>query len=314
MWQRWAARAGSLVPAPPAWERLESARDRVADDLILRRGAEIEAVRASGDRDSIARLASALVEALRRAARDAEGEPAWVRLAARLDATLDTAEEEWLDRPDVDERRRAAALARMDALNRRLGSYARFAEALAPLARGPDRATVLDLASGHAGFALALAERGLRVIASDLKSEYLDLARARESRLDIEFRVLDATRLRESIAPGSVDVVTCTQSLHHFGAGGAAVLLAEAIAVARRGVLFIDLARAVSHVAAAAVLGAIQGLAARDGLLLHDGLLSFRKAFVPAELRLIAACVPGGDTLESFYLPPGFLVLRTRVR
>ena len=38
-----------------------------------------------------------------------------------------------------------------------------------------------------------------------------------------------------------------------------------------------------------------------------------RRSFVPAELRLIARCVPGGESLEAFYLAPGFVALRTKL-
>src|SRR5262249_7292396 len=102
--------------------------------------------------------------------------------------------------------------------------------------------------------------------------------------------------------------ITCTQSLHHFGAAGTCALLAEAVRHARRGILFVDLARSpVSAVAATAL-----GVLVFDRALLHDAVLSFRKAFVPEALALLPAGVPGGERLEASLLQPTFTVLRTR--
>ena len=78
--------------------------------------------------------------------------------------------------------------------------------------------------------------------------------------------------------------------------------------MARRGVLFIDLARALTHVAAAAPLA----VSTLEPVLFHDGPVSFRKAFVPEELALMCTCVPGGERAECFYQALGFTVLRAR--
>ncbi len=301
-----AARAARLAPSPPARRALSSVRAPIAAALVDERRDDIAGAR--GDPDRAPALAEELVAELRR--RVVAQAPAWLRLAADLDARLPTDEDEYMDRPEFDEASRTRTLAAIDRWSRRFGSWACFAAALEPLLDGGG-ATVLDLASGHGGFALALPEllprHRLRVIATDLREEYVALGRAR-ARPEVEFRVVDARRLGEHFPPGTVDVVTCTQSLHHFGAGGTASLLAEAVRCARRGVLFVDLSRSLSHLA---LISAMAVFATGDRSVIHDTALSFRKAFVPEELALIAACVEGGDRLQPLYLPPGFAALRT---
>src|SRR5204863_9009102 len=84
-----------------------------------------------------------------------------------------------------DQSRRTRVLRNIDRLNRGLGSYARFAAALEPLLDGNAPITVLDIASGHGGFPLALSslregmDPPLRIIASDLRDEYLEIGRRR---------------------------------------------------------------------------------------------------------------------------------------
>jgi 2-polyprenyl-3-methyl-5-hydroxy-6-metoxy-1,4-benzoquinol methylase len=308
--QRLAARASLSVPEPPALRSLSALRGRLAGEILGRRSAEIGRARRGGS-ERYGPLAESLVVEHRRAMADAAGEAGWWRWAAHLDLRLPTAEDEYMDRPELDAHRRAAVVMAVHRLSRGLGSYVHFAAALEPLLDG-DETTLLDLASGHGGFPLALPAlvgrgRRLRIIASDLRSEYVELGRLRTRDEGVEFRVVDAFRLDESLRGESIDVVTCTQSMHHFGAHGTAVLLGEALRHARRGVLFIDLARSLSRLLLG---GAAAWLVTFDPMFLHDTALSFRKAFVAEELRLIAACVPGGEAVESFDLAPGFVALR----
>ena len=309
--QKLLARASLLVPEPPALARLSRLRGRLADELLFRRRHELARARLAGP-GSIAQIAESLVAEHRRAMSERAGEAGWARIALRIDERLPTDEAEYMDRPEIDEQRRTAIVMAVHRWSRRFGSYAHFADALSPLLSS-DSTSVLDLASGHGGFPLALGRltgrgRRLRVIASDVRPEYVELGRRRARDEGVEFRVVDAFHLGASFGVGEIDVITCTQSLHHFGVGGVATLLGEAIHHARRGVLLIDLARSVSRLllVGAAALGTL------DRAILHDTALSFRKAFVTEELRLIAACVPGGESVEALYLPPGFVALRTR--
>jgi SAM-dependent methyltransferase len=345
--QRMAAGVARLVPRPPGLARLGERRARLAERIVARRADEIARIRRRYEdavarcRDGalgsdapeaahLARLAGALIDELRAETAEGAGGEAWLDLTARLDAMLPATTTEYVDRAEFSEVKRTRMIGWMDGYNRAFGSYVRFLDALAPLLDGlPGEAvTLLDLGSGHGGFPIALealvrdgvasdpkplaGRPDLRIIASDVRPEYVEMARekarlAGASRL--EARVLDAFRLGASLRPGEVDVITCTQSLHHFGSGGACLILAEAVRHARRGVLFVDLTRALSLVVA---LSSVALFTTFDAAFFHDAFVSARKAFVPEELRLLAAVVPGGESLEAFHLPPGFAALRTR--
>jgi 2-polyprenyl-3-methyl-5-hydroxy-6-metoxy-1,4-benzoquinol methylase len=321
VWQRLAGSAIRLVPSPPALSLLEQARARIAQDLLARRSGDIAKAQAlygtdrEGGRAAIGRVAEELVAELRAALLE-EAPTTLTGLASRLDWYMPTDRQEHVDDPAFPEERRTASIRRLDALNRRLGSYVRFASALEPLL-GEGPATVLDLASGHGGFAIALAKlaraegRPLRVIASDVREEYVEIGRrqAEEEGIDVEFRVVDAFHIDRTFAPGEIDIITCTQTLHHFGAAATAGLVTEAVRAARRGIVFIDGVRSVSLLI---LLGALTWLASADKAFFDDATTSIRKAFAPEELALIARCAPGGERVEVSYLAPGFNLLRTR--
>lgn len=320
------SRLAELLPPPPGLTRLSPIRKQLADEVFARRREEIERLQrrylegAAGAADELSRITQELIGELRARTTDGRiaGERAWVRLANQLDLRLPTEEEEILDDASLSEERRTTLIRTLDRENQRRGAYDRFLEALSPLLGAPSEEplTVLDLASGHGGFPLFLAStakrtgRRLRIIASDRRPEYLAIGRERAARAglsNIEFRVIDAFALEEDLRPGEVDIITSTLSLHHFGAGPVALLLAQAIGRARRGILFIDLARALF---VALTIGA-GNLFMRDRAYAHDAWVSARKAFVPEELALIARCAPGGERLEAFYLSPGYSVLRS---
>ena len=329
------AGAAVWVPPPPGLTRLAARRTALAGEIFSRREREVERAQAlhfdrGPGRDlapgasPLFRIAEEMVDELRsRLQGDAWRSGIVAGLLATVDARLPTAAIEYMDRPDFDEAKRVLAVSALDTWSRRCGNYALFYDALRPLLGGDGITTLIDIASGSGGFPLALAalvpkSHLVRIIATDSRPEYLAVgrSRARSAGLaNIEFRVLDAARLgqheiNEGNEGGDVDVITCTQSLHHLGAGGVAVLLAEALRVARRGIFFVDLSRALSL---AVATGAVSLLAGLHRSFLHDATVSARKAFVPEELALIARCVPGGDQLEAFFLPPGFVVLRSRV-
>jgi SAM-dependent methyltransferase len=320
------ARIAELLPAPPGLSRLAPIRSRIADAIFEERRDEIERTKrqylegAKGAKEELARLTEELIAEQRARMTDARvaGDRAWLRLANQLDRWLPTDEGEIMDDASLSEERRTALLRTLDQSNRRRGIYDRFLEALAPLLGAPsaEPLTVLDLASGHGGFPLSLASssgtagRSLRVIASDVRPEYLAIGRERAALLglsNLEFRVIDAFALDEALRPGEVDIITCTSSLHHFGPGPTALILSQAVRRARRGILFIDLARAVF---VALTVGA-GGLFTPDRAYAHDAWVSARKAFVPEELKLIARCAPGGEALSAFYLSPGYAALRS---
>ena len=239
------------------------------------------------------------------------------RSLARLDAWWrDEHGLEHIDDPKLDPALRQRAMENLDRVNERLGSYAAFLELLTPaLERACGRPLrIIDLAAGHAGFALALAEaaraRGLalEITATDLVPEYLELAErsARARGLAIEFAVQDALDL-SNVAPGRYDVVVCTQAIHHFAAGAVAIMLGEAARVAGHSVLFIDGSRTLMH--AGPLYAYLRGRL-DDPILAHDGWISCRRFFVPEELALLARLGPWGQGVRVEWMPPTHWVLR----
>ncbi|MCP4245576.1 MAG: methyltransferase domain-containing protein [bacterium] len=194
--------------------------------------------------------------------------------------------------------------------------YRNFLARLEPLMAAGRPARIIDLATGHGGFALALArlarERGLdlEITATDIKSEYLDMGRrrAKAEGLAVDFRVQDAVDL-SNLSLGQFDFVTCTQSLHHFPPGLVAVMFAEAARVATRAVLFIDGCRTFVR---AVPLYAFCRLGQRDRIIAHDGWVSFRRFFVPEELDVLARLGPWGRRARAYRIPPTHCVLELR--
>src|SRR6185503_3151896 len=115
------------------------------------------------------------------------------------------------------------------------------------------------------------------VEASDIKGEYLALGRARAAELGaaIGFFVEDALA-PEGLRARGADVITCTQSIHHFSPGMVARMLGEAARVAEVGVCFIDGERSWLHCGLVATATALY---ARSYVLFHDGVVSLRRMF-----------------------------------
>ncbi|HEX9619837.1 MAG TPA: methyltransferase domain-containing protein [Polyangiaceae bacterium] len=223
---------------------------------------------------------------------------------------------EYLDDPALDRSIRVRILSHLDALNQLMGSYRLFFDCVRPFAGAGGPTRVLDLATGHGGFALALVElareQGLRleVTASDIMPEYLELGHRSAARraLPVHFRVQDALDLM-SVPEGSFDVITCTQSLHHFTAGQVALMFAQACRVAARGVVFIDGARSLLN---ATMIGGLGLCVYRDAAFTHDAWVSFRRFFLVEELALLGRLCPWARQARSRWCPPGHCVLEYR--
>ena len=227
---------------------------------------------------------------------------------------------EWLDDPSFDERRRVRALAKLDALNLLAGGQDSVHRALRPFLREgtPEHpARILDLAAGHAGLALDIARRarieGLHatVRATDLKPEYLALAQpvVNREKLSVELAVQDALDLR-NLSTQSYAVVLCTQSLHHFAPAQVTRMVAEASRVASGAVVLFDLCRSAAATVALTAIGLARY---RDTVLVHDGIVSYRRAYTPAELTLLARLgAPHHHTQTTFEPPAHTLIVLHR--
>lgn len=316
-------RRGDPMLALLASHRREAMR-RVLE-VMAPHAAALEAAVRARDAEAAARfdaLAADAVEQMRAIEPERRAEAGLLDprpLLAKLERRLYRDEPEWLDDPAFPEDERTEALDRLDALNRTLGSYDTFLELLMPLIEAAERAgrtpvRVHDLASGHAGFAVlmkqALGDR-VRVEASDIKAEYLAIGRARAEALglEVDFYTEDALAM-DGIRARGVDVLVCTQSLHHFPPGMVARMIGEASRAAHVGACFIDGER--SWLLLGAFIPAAT-LLSKDRTLVHDGIVSLRRMYHREELELLGALAPGvpkAVRVEAGSSPPGHIYVR----
>ena len=190
---------------------------------------------------------------------------------------------EFLDARDVDPRVRRRSH-RDIALSNRLfgGSRAALAELLPTLQGAPRELTLLDVGTGTgdipARFARLASRRGIRVRVIGLDDRRELVAATRE--WPVEPILADALAL--PFADGSIDLVCCSQVLHHFADADAVRLVREMHRVAKRRVAIADLRR--SWVAAAALWSLSFPLRFHP-VSRHDGVVSIFRGFTGAELR-----------------------------
>ncbi len=184
----------------------------------------------------------------------------------------------------MDPELRLRSLADVRRSNRIFGGRAAVvSEALRALQRVEGRAgkTLLDVGTGLGDIpeAVEAAARrhGIRVntFGVDLAPELLSASKM----LGVEGVCADAFRL--PFADSSVDIVTCSQLLHHFPEAEARILLQELHRVARHCVIVGDLRR--SWIAAAGFWLASFPLAFHSTTR-HDGVLSVLRGFTAGEL------------------------------
>ena len=189
---------------------------------------------------------------------------------------------------------RAASLADIERLSARFGGYALTLREIRRLAaRAPRDRTlvVLDVGGGAAGLAVRAvgwARRegvALRVVLVEREAAALALARrACAGYPEVRLVRADATAL--PIRAGAADVATSSLTLHHLPPDAAVASLREMAAAARLGVVVNDLLRT-------PLAWALVWLATRlmrcHPISRHDGPLSVRRAYAPAELAELAA-------------------------
>lgn len=223
--------------------------------------------------------------------------------------------QELMDDPEIDPCVGQRLVARLDHLNRVLGSYGAFFRGLVPLvvAEVPGRPIrILELAAGAGGFSLWMAReaerRGLplEIIATDLREDFLALGRERAAKegLSLRFQTLDALSLDGY--PEEVDLVVCVQAIHHFSPGALALLFHRAAQRARRAVVLIDGCR--SALLGAAFL-AVATLRFADPAYLHDAWISFRRFYLAEELALLCGLGPRGQGVTVSHIAPGHCLL-----
>lgn len=312
----------AALPEPSLSLVLRKLRREVRDQLLVRESGRIAAVHALWEEDRAAArpLLASLVDGLvaefrREMTRLARRTSPLHRLANALDRRMPVDTVELMDRDEVEDAVKQRIITDLEQVQEMIGTYERLLDIAAPYL--DDESRILDLASGHGGLPTWLARRardqglGWQVLASDINPAFVELARdaARREGLQVEGRVLDA--LDMDLEPGSVDLVTCTAAIHHLPHGQVAVLFAEALRVARRGVVFLDGYRSPTQLAVAMGLFAATGASRHT---LYDAAVSVRKMFVPEELGLLAACTPGARQAVAAWVPPGWTALHGPAR
>ncbi|HEU4631255.1 MAG TPA: methyltransferase domain-containing protein [Gemmatimonadaceae bacterium] len=155
---------------------------------------------------------------------------------------------------------------------------------------GP-QGSLLDVGTGLADIPAGAARRARR---RGLALTTIGLDRAEELVREARRRV-DAVVVGDALhlpfADASVDVVTCSQLLHHFAEPEARILIAELDRVAVRRVVIGDLRR--SWLAAGLFWLAAWPLRF-DPITRHDGVLSVLRGFTAGELRSLVRDATGG--------------------
>lgn len=198
---------------------------------------------------------------------------------------------ERMEQPGLETSELLVALETLARVNRRFGATRLVLRHLAALYDGwPTPLRILDVGTGYADIPRAVARwarrrgRPIRITAMDRHAGTLALAgRACADYPEIRLRRGDALAL--PFPAQSFDVVLASQILHHMEGAEPVTLLREMARVARRAVLVHDLRRgAWPRFATWAALR----LASRSPVIRHDGPLSIRRGFVPAELLTLA--------------------------
>ena len=155
----------------------------------------------------------------------------------------------------------------------------------------PDRISILDVGTGQGDIPAELvrrfASRGVEVVAEGLDANDDILREARlyiaSGRGRVRLTSGDAKRLPH--ADRSVDIVVCSNFLHHLESEDALRALGEMKRVSRLGVVAVDLMRSRS---ALTCVWLLTRLTTFNRLTRNDGPLSVRRAFTPDELSLMA--------------------------
>jgi len=189
---------------------------------------------------------------------------------------------EILDSADVDPAVVARSLADVARANALFGGTSSASHEIRnALAELPSRATLLDVGTGLGDIPcrarVVAKEKGIDLMTIGLDAASVLAAASRKS-VSVSVR---ANALRLPFADNSVDIVMCSQVLHHFGDADALTLLREMNRVARRRVIVSDLRR--SWVAAAGLW--ILSFPLRfHAVSRHDGVVSVMRGFTTTEL------------------------------
>ncbi len=214
---------------------------------------------------------------------------------------------EHLDDPATDPRLRELSLADVRISNTLLGgTNAVMSELKRVLPRLGARATLLDVGTGLAdipAYARRVAAKRSVALTTIGVDEAWTVAAHNAHILDVSV-CADARRL--PFASHSMDVVTCSQMLHHLEDAELAVVLAELDRVARRAVIVSDLRR--SWVAAGG-FWIVSRVLRFHPITKHDGVVSVLRGFTTSELAGAVHRAVGGYPVIRRH--PGFRLTAT---
>jgi SAM-dependent methyltransferase len=212
--------------------------------------------------------------------------------------------EETLDTPDADPRLARRSLRDVAVANRFFGGTRAVLDALGPLwDQLPRHATLLDVGTGMGDIPAharrAAARRGVTLETVGLEAS---ASLASDNRGVTTWPVCGDARALP-FADHSVDVVTCSQVLHHFFDADARFVLAEMNRVARVQAIVSDIHR--SRIAAAGIWLASFPLAFHPASR-HDAVVSVMRGFRVAELRQMVRESLGVDAVVRYR--PGYRI------
>ncbi|MBW3629235.1 MAG: methyltransferase domain-containing protein [Gemmatimonadetes bacterium] len=200
---------------------------------------------------------------------------------------------ELMDAPEVDAAELERSLDDLERVNRWLGGSRVVLEALAPLLRRIDGedVRVLDVGTGSADIPIVLARRArkvgvaMRIVATDAHPSTVVVARRRAAG-ERTITVEQADALALPYPDGAFHFAMCHTAMHHFDPPEAVRVLAELGRVSTRAVLVTDLVRSWTGVAGVRLMAAT--IWRRHPVTRHDGPVSLRAAYTPAELSEMA--------------------------
>jgi 2-polyprenyl-3-methyl-5-hydroxy-6-metoxy-1,4-benzoquinol methylase len=203
--------------------------------------------------------------------------------------------EELMDEPGRPPSELAHALSDLRGVNRWLGGTRVVLRHLARLIYRDPRESyrVLDIGTGSGDIPLSILRWakargiGIEIVATDNHPTTLELAR-RHTAEAREITIEQADALALPYGDRTFDIALCSTALHHFDAEEDVVrVLREMDRVTRIGFIVNDLARSRAALVGARLLAAT--VWRHHVLTRHDGPLSVRRAFTPAELRRFAS-------------------------
>jgi ubiquinone/menaquinone biosynthesis C-methylase UbiE len=164
---------------------------------------------------------------------------------------------------------------------------------------------IVDLGTGSGRLALYLQKWGqkhhleIQVYPLDLSPRNLHIAQENiQSRSNIH--LIQADGLALPFAPKSVDYFISSLFMHHFSPDALISLLRETYRLARHGLIMSDIVRGYLPLAAFRL---VQPIFARHYLTRHDGILSIKRAYTPAELLEMARAAGIENARVSTHFP-----------